>query len=259
MKIKSLRTLLTRKGRHKHNAFLAEGVRLLEEAFRHSYYPCIVYYASSLLSHRGEKLVEHFRQKHIELMPLSARQLNMLADTKTPQGIVAKFDVPRLDIDELFTPKTRNILVCENIADPGNLGTLLRSAMAFDFRLILLCGSCVEPYSPKVVRSSMGAIFGVKVAQISVDGFKQFVEENSGTVVATSLEGKNWQSCYKKLHNANPRLLVVGSEVDGLSKEMQSISSVNLRIDHSLKVESLNVAVAGSIIMKQIYDSFINR
>jgi len=251
--------LLTRKGRRKHSAFLAEGVRLLEEAIRHRFYPRAVYYAPSLLSTRGEKLVERFGQKHAELVQLPVRQFETLTDTKTPQGIVARFDIIHHELDELLTTKTRNILVCENISDPGNIGTLLRSALAFEFKLVLLCGSCVEPYSPKVVRSSMGAIFGVRSVKIEYDTLNQFVEKYSGTIIASGLEGKSWKACYSQIRSARPRLLVVGSEAGGLSEEMRSLASVILRIDHSRQVESLNVAVAGSIIMKQIYDSFVDR
>ena len=257
--LKNLRALLTRKGRRKQSAFLAEGVRLLEECLRHHFYPRAIYFAPSLMPTRGKNLVERFERKQGQLIQIPARQLEALTDTRTPQGLVGLFDLPAHNLDELYAPRMRNILVCDSISDPGNLGTLLRSAMAFDFDLVILCGSCVEPYSPKVVRSSMGAIFGVKIARVEMDQLEQFVKRESGTVVATGLEGQSWKSCYRQLRGAKIRLMVVGSEAEGLSEKMRSLASMVLRIGHSRRVESLNAAVAGSIVMKQVYDSFVSR
>ncbi|MBU8932962.1 MAG: RNA methyltransferase [candidate division Zixibacteria bacterium] len=256
--LKNLRALLTRKGRRKQGVFLAEGVRLLEESLRHHFYPRAIYFAPSLLPNRGKSLVERFGRKQTKLVQIPARQLEVLTDTRTPQGLVGLFDLPAHGLNELYTPKMRNILVCDSISDPGNLGTLLRSAMAFDFDLTILCGSCVEPYSPKVVRSSMGAIFGLPIAKVEMDKLEQFVKQRSGTVVATGLEGRSWRSCYQQLRGAQIRLMAVGSEAEGLSDEMRSLASVILRIGHSRRVESLNAAVAGSIVMKQVYDSFVS-
>ena len=136
---------------------MAEGVRLLEEALRHRVKPRTVYFAPSLLSARGEKLVARFRRGRVDLEEVPARTLTKLSDTATPQGVVGLFATPQKAPAELYDRRFRNILLCEDISDPGNLGTLLRSALAFGFEMVLLCGSCAEPYSPKVLRSSVGA------------------------------------------------------------------------------------------------------
>ena len=153
-----MKSLLTRKGRRRHGRFAAEGVRLLEEAYRNRKYPQTIYFSSHLLSPRGQTLLKRFSRKGVPTRPMSARQIQSLSNTITSQGIVGVFDIPRPDLTELYRRTSRKLLLCENISDPGNLGTLIRSAAAFDFNMVVLCGKSADPFSPKVVRSSAGTV-----------------------------------------------------------------------------------------------------
>lgn len=234
--------------------FLAEGTRLLEESIRLRFWPHTVYYAPSTLSDRGEELVERFEGHGIKAVKLAARELKSVSDTETSQGIVGLFGIPVCHLSELYLPRHRMLLLCENISDPGNLGALVRSALAFGFELMLLCGNTAEPYAPKVVRASAGALFGLGIAELTLKEVDTFVAKERITVIATDLSVKTGVRLSKKRVKNRKILLAIGSEATGLSKAILERSDLRVRIQHSRAVESLNAAVAGSILMKEIYD-----
>ncbi len=254
MELKNIKSLLTKKGRRSDQMFLAEGIRLMEECFLHKFLPDKVLYTPALLSDRGFSVLDKLSKKKINSTQISLSHMNTISDTKSPQGIVGIFNTPDQKLKEPYPANSRNILVCENISDPGNLGTLLRSALAFDFGMTIMCGDCVEVFSPKVIRSTAGAVFGIKIFKATINELKSFMEKTKGVAIAAILEGDSWQTNKMKIKNADNRLLMVGSEADGLSHDMKKQSKIKLRIEHTGKVESLNAAVAGSIIMKQVYD-----
>ncbi len=251
--LKNLHALSSRKGRLRQGRFLAEGVRLLEEAVRHDVRPIAVYHAPSMLSERGTELVEQFRSRRVACEVLPAKELHRLADTRTPQGVVGLFALPETDLQQLYGPQFRSILVCDRIADPGNLGTLLRSALAFDFDLVILVGNCAEPYAPKVVRSSVGAVFGLRIARADYAALGRLIDSSGAMLMAASAaEGtREWRA---QVASQPQRMLAIGSEAEGLSSEVDALTTVRVHIAHSGNVESLNAAVAGSILMKEIYD-----
>ncbi len=252
--INNTKSLLTRKGRRADNKFLAEGVRLLEEAVRFRARPEIVYWNESMLSPRGLKLVAEFGRMKVPVEALPARFINTISGTETPQGLVAVFPQPETDLTKLCEQKHRRILLCEEIQDPGNLGTLLRSALAFGFELIILIKNCVDPFSLKVVRSSAGALFGLDVAIGEKRGLIGRLQKEKVTVMAADAAGKDIGSIRPLCRPEDRLMLAVGSEARGLSRRILDQADHRVRIAHSRNVESLNAAVAGSVIMRQVYD-----
>ncbi|MBN1211182.1 MAG: RNA methyltransferase [candidate division Zixibacteria bacterium] len=252
--LKNLKSLLTKKGRRQQRLFLAEGVRLLEESLRHRFYPETVYCSLSRLSGREKKLVDSFEDKDVKIVTLSEKQLEYVSPTIAPQGLVGVFKIPEIKAAELFHVRHRKLLLCENISDPGNLGTLIRSAAAFTFEVVLLAGNTADPYNPKTVRSSAGAVFAVKILKVRLEQLLTLVEDEKIFMIGTGPTGRY------ELNNLTNRLLkdrfllAVGSEAEGLSDEFMNRCDAVVRIDHETGVESLNAAVAGSIIMKQVYD-----
>ncbi len=233
---------------------MAEGVRLLEESLRHKFLPATVYYTPALLSERGKGLVEGLSRARVPTEAISARQMGTMADTQSTQGILGIFPLPSMDLAELYRPRYRRVLLGESLSDPGNLGTLARSALAFGFEMMLLVGPCVESYSPKVVRASAGAIFGLKIARVQLSELFDFARAGRFKLIATARQGKSDIRRLKSLVVSHRLIVAVGSEVDGLSSEIIEHCDLLWRIKHSDAVESLNAAVAGSIIMKQIFD-----
>jgi TrmH family RNA methyltransferase len=257
--LKSVRSLQTKKGRRVNRQFAVDGVRTLEEAFRHGALPLKLYFAQAILSDRGAALVERFQAKSVSAVTASANDLARMSGAVTSPGIMAIFAVPCTNLAELYRRSMRNILVCENLSDPGNVGTLCRSAAAFGFDLVVLCGKCAEPYAPKVVRSSVGAVFGVPVATASSAEMLDFFAGKDFAIVAA--DAGSGETVSDVLTNLGERrmLLAVGSEATGLSADLSDGADFSVRIGHEPKVESLNTAVAGSILMNECYNRRLRR
>lgn len=257
--IKKLKALDSRKGRKEQNRFIVGGVRLLEEAAGSKMLPETVYFAKSGISARGNKLVEQFSQSDIPTIAISNRELNQISDTDSPQGILAAFMTPDNRMSKLYKPSFRRLLLCDRISDPGNLGTLARSALAFEFDMLLVTDKSVELFSPKVVRSSAGALFSMAAANISMSELVEF-KVNSGAKIVAAIAGKDTsESDLNRLismaKTKSPLILAIGGEAEGLSEELVNISDFNVSITHNKNIESLNAAVAGSILMSRIYES----
>ena len=185
--LKVLRSLRTKKGRRKERAFLGEGVRVLEEALRHDVLPRDVLCTTGELGSRGQDLVEAFRGRSVRVREILAHELEAIADAETPQGVVAVFDTPPLDLPGSGIGLTR-VLVCDRVADPGNLGTLFRSALAFGFSQVVLVGDAVEPHAPKVVRSSAGAVFSLRISRATALEACSFLAGRDIPLVVTGVD-----------------------------------------------------------------------
>ncbi len=257
--IKNLRALQAKKGRRTAHQFLAEGVRLLEEALRFKQKPIRLLYTPSLLSPRAEQIVEKFRRQGVTLTQVSAGELGRICDTEQSQGLAAVFEIHQRRLTELLGPSTRNVLVCENLSDPGNVGTLIRSALAFEFDLVVLVGQCAEAYSPKVVRSSVGAVFGMPVVSANLNEMLAERDKHKMTLIAAALQGSDKIEDVLARTRNRPLALAIGSEADGLSPDLIQATQEMVRIGHSKNVESLNSAIAGSILMKQCHDFRMRR
>ncbi|MFQ5498990.1 MAG: TrmH family RNA methyltransferase [Candidatus Zixiibacteriota bacterium] len=251
--VKNVSVLKTRKGRREQRRFAAEGVRLLEESLRFRSPPETVYHAPSLLSDRGHTLIGRLG-RYARIVQVSSRELAQLSGTMSPQGVVAVFGLPKTGLSELYRRTCRRLLVCENISDPGNMGTLIRSARAFGFTFVSLCGCCVEPYSPKVVRASAGAVFGCRVAIASTVELLQLTDLENIMVIAADGNSRNTKLPGASTVRQKKVALAIGSEAKGLSEALRAGAYATVRVAHHSAVESLNAAVAGSILMKQIYD-----
>ncbi len=251
--LKNVKSLRTRKGRRLNRLFIAEGIRILEEAIRYKLFPDMVYYSPSLLSTMAEKLISRLQRRKVSTKTVSASEFATISDTKGPQGMLAVFPIPEMRLEKLYRPRCRRLLLCENISDPGNLGTLVRSAAAFDIDLVLLVGSCADPYSPKVVRATAGAIFGIDIAHVTSAELFEWTGREAIKLIASNTKGEIECSLLKRKLRGSKFMLAIGSEASGLSETVCRRADFAVRIEHSDRVESLNAAVAGSILMKQVY------
>lgn len=257
--LKSIRALQTGKGRRADGRFIAEGVRLLEEALRFKRRPEFVCHSESAMSERAASLLDQFRRMKIPLHSLSGSDLSRLTSVETSQGLLGIFKIPERRLPQLYRPAMRNILLCENLADPGNVGTLWRSALAFGFDLIILAGSSADPYAPKTVRASVGAVFGLPIAETGYDDLDTVVKAPDTRLLASSPRGKLNLPLILRSIKKQRMILAVGAEAEGLSERLLAAASGRIRIEHRSDVESLNSAVAGSILMKECYDLRVRR
>ncbi|MBI5267752.1 MAG: RNA methyltransferase [candidate division Zixibacteria bacterium] len=252
--LKSLKALRSRRGPLAERRFLAEGVRVLEDAFRFRVRPAAVYVAATRLSDRGQTLVGQLEQSGATVREIPARQLDAIADTETSQGIVAVFERPGVTLKQPGRVLPRTLLVCDGISDPGNMGTLFRSALAFGFGCVVVCGDGADPFAPKVVRGSAGAIFGLAVISAEAKAVTAWLSANGYVLIAADQKGAGFARALSDLKGKDRLALAVGSEGQGLSATLVKACHSRVRVEHEPVVESLNAAVAGSILMKGLYD-----
>jgi len=254
-----VRSLQTAKGRDRHRQFLGEGVRLLEESLRHNCMPSKIYYAESQLNDRGRSLLGRFRKDGVMVEAISHRTLEQIAETEHSQGIIGVFAMPATDLGSVSREQVRTVIYFDNISDPGNVGTLLRSALAFGLNLAVFSPHSVEPFNGKLVRSSAGAIFGLPIATASIAELHDYYGNGNMQILAADQHGEELPGVLRRLRRNKLLVIAIGSEGAGLSDAVQELLDVGIRIGHSRRVESLNAAVAGSIIMQELYQRRIGK
>lgn len=141
------------------------------------------------------------------------------------------------------------VLVLDGVQDPGNVGTLLRSALAFDFKSIICLPGCADPYGPKAIAASQGALFQCSINPMSLEEFTTQVSLKSYDVIVSDV---HHAASLQNLQFKTPCMLVLGSEGAGVSESVKALATQRVRIDTN-HVESLNVAMAGSILMHSLF------
>jgi len=255
--LKKLASLKTKKGRGEQQRFLAGGVRVLEEALKFNFLPVKLLYSQSVISERGRILVNQFKTKKVQIIAVSSREMDAVADTETAQGIMGVFNFLETSLSKLYKPFFRRLLLCDRINDPGNLGTLVRSGLAFDFDMILVTDNSVELFNPKVVRSSAGAIFALPVTKVTYEELSEFKHSQNIKMAAAVSHRAGNENCFEipqsLINEESSLILSIGSEAEGLSNAVLSLADYRVSIKHDAKVESLNAAVAGSILMHELF------
>lgn len=168
-----------------------------------------------------------------------------LSATDTPSGIIGVLGIEREDTVKLELDKP--YIYCDRVADPGNLGTIIRTADAAGFGGVLLSPGCADVYNPKTVRSSMGSFFHIKVSE-NIDAVKLGELKSSGfSIVCGCLSDKTTE--YTRADMRQPIIIVVGNESNGISEEILKNSDIAVKIPIIGSVESLNVSVAAALLM----------
>lgn len=245
--IKEIKSLYRKKKRIESKTFIIEGIKIIEEAIDNDYEIKNIVYTDKLFETRGGS--DFFEKiKELEkLVYVSENVFKEISDIENPQGILA---VGKFEYNELVNIEFQDspfLLLLDELQDPGNMGTIIRTADAFNIDGILITEGCVDPYNPKVVRATMGSIFRVPIYYISnaVEELKEL--RNKGIkVYSTALENST------SIFNVNYKegaLLVIGNESRGVSQDIYSISDGLIRIPMPGQAESLNAGVAASIIM----------
>ena len=237
-KIKSIIKLHQKKYRDEMGLFIAEGYKALEECLYSNIEIVDIYAQENAQIPKEASNITYINEKTMKKISTTASVCEILT--------VAK----KKNIDPKQFPNFRKIALLENISDPGNLGTIIRSAAAFGIEGIILFSDCTELYSPKVIRSCAGNFFKIPVIAIkNTNDLKMLLPEH--TFVATALSRNNNISLYQ-CSKINKLTIMLGSEAKGLSSELINISDYNIHLDMTNNVESLNVAVCASIIFYEL-------
>jgi len=243
-KIKLVRALLSRvRDRREAGAFVVEGVRLVEEAVNANWPMRFVLFDESL-SERGKSKVESLMSLGVDVEEVSTSVMKAISETETPQGILAVLNEFQLPI-----PESPNfILIPDQIRDPGNLGTLLRSAAATGVGAVIVPPETTDAFAPKVLRSGMGAHFKLPIHSTNWEEIERIVKSMNLQVLIADMDG---QSCWET-DLRQPVALVIGSEADGASESAQKLTNGKISIPMSGVMESLNAGVAGAVLMFEV-------
>lgn len=242
-KLKFIRALAGRpKERREAGAFLAEGVRLVEDALTANW-PFQFALFSEETSKRGKKLIEQLVAAGVDVEEVKPDVLRSTAETETNQGIVAALKLVNLPI-----PANLNfVLIPDQIRDPGNLGTLIRTAAAAGAQAVFIPPETVDPFAPKVVRAGMGAHFRLPVCSLGWDE----INAQLGGLTSFLADAEGQISCWGADFTQS-LALIVGGEADGASEPAKKLANIVVNIPMPGKIESINAGVAGSVLMFEV-------
>lgn len=250
MKLLTLaRDLRRRKAREKQQSFAAEGVRAVEELVRSTLAIRGVLVAPQLAdAPRGAALIDTLDARGIAITEVTPAELASAAETESPQGVLAVADIPRRSFDDLTLPPRARIVLLDAVQDPGNAGTIVRTAAALGAAAVVALPGTVDLWNAKVVRSAMGAGFHLPAFASTWDALDLFRRRESVTLWGADAGG----TALDRLVPPERLGLVVGNEGAGLSPDARDRADAlaSLPIEHT--VESLNVAVATGILLYQL-------
>ena len=247
------RDLHWRRGRERRGLALAEGVRLVEEALAAAVPIRGAAIAPALEgTPRGRALKAALVSAGIPLEVVGAPELDRLADTEHPQGIVAIVEPRRWSLDHM-APGNGAVLVLDAVQDPGNVGTMLRTALALGAAGVVALPGTAELGNPKVLRGSMGALFRLPAVQASHDDFLAWAGTAGVALWLTAADGEVLEDAVRRRQGRpHPVAIVVGNEGAGVSERLASAAALRVGIPLALAAESLNVGVAAGILLYEV-------
>ena len=236
-----------RKARDEEGVYIVEGIRMYREAPRAQVRE--VYVSEQFYSRYGEELGLSAWGRQLEI--LSDHVFSHVSDTKTPQGILLVMKQRSCEICEMLDLDAQGrkplLMVLDNLQDPGNLGTILRAGEAAGVTGVIMSHDCVDIYNPKVIRSTMGAVF--RMPFFYVKDLPAAVKSLSGQGIRTYAAHLNGKNVYDEEDYTEGCAFLIGNEGNGLRDEVSECADCLIRIPMCGKAESLNAAVAAAVLM----------
>ena len=244
-KIKTIRQLLeSNRQRRQEGAFVVEGVRLLEEALSASWPARLLLYTTEL-NLRGRAILDGYAQKGVPTEEVTPAVMNSMSDTETPQGLLAVMELGSLPLQGTLN----FVLITDSIRDPGNLGSMLRTAAAAGVQAVLIPPGVVDPFSPKVVRSAMGSHFHIPIMNLEWKNIQEMVLEHQLQIYLAAVgEGE----VYASTNFSQPTALVIGGEASGVSIQALAMTHKKVHIPMPGGTESLNAAAAAAVLLFEV-------
>ena len=241
--IKNIKKLKDKKYRDEKKEFIIEGIKLIEEAIEENAKIKMIIVCEECMKDQEIEQKLLYQIAKYNCIYVSSKVFSSITDVKNPQGMLAVIEME--NSEEKINYDEDVIFILDGIQDPGNLGTILRTVDSVGLSQIIVSKDTVDAYNPKVVRSTMGAIFRVRVIE-SQDLIRTMrnLKKRKFEVLATSLDTD--QDIYDV--DYTKKLIVIGNEANGVSKEIQNMAEVKAKIPMLGKTESLNAAVATSVI-----------
>lgn len=234
-----------RKLRDEQGVFVAEGLKMFQEAPRERLKK--VYFSESCFL----QLKDASALQSLNYEVMEDRVFQAVSDTQTPQGVLCVVQRRDWSLKELLDTESPMLLLLENLQDPGNLGTILRTAEGAGASGVILTKGCVDLYNPKTIRSTMGSVYRVPT-YYTEDAMQTLDELHRHGIrsYAAHLQGKN---SYDEEKYCGGTVFLIGNEGNGLSEELSGKAQTRIRIPMEGKLESLNAGVAASLLMYETY------
>jgi len=240
-KIKLIQSLDQKKKRLEEHLFVAEGPKVVGDL--------LPYFTCSLIVGKSSWLTANPAIRASEIIEATSEELRKASFLKAPQEVLALFQLPTYSVHQDITSKEL-CLALDDIQDPGNLGTIIRSAVAFNIDSIILSKETVDLYNPKVLRATQGMIFNMNIITRDLVPFISLLKDDNYKIYSTNVvNGKE----IKTLEKVSKYAIIMGSEGQGVKKEIGDMSDENIYIKMNPLCESLNVGVAASIILYELY------
>jgi TrmH family RNA methyltransferase len=233
--IKRIASLQQKKYRGIHNQFVVEGQKMVFEALNSGFKVLEIFGLPDILKSFS------FSQK----VEITVTDLKKISGFKTPPGVLAVVEIPYLKANNFKLNTNKPNIYLENLGDPGNLGTIMRTADWFGIDQIFCSENTVDVYNPKVVQATMGSVFRVKISEVHLKDFISKCSENQIMAFGADMNGADYQTIPKN----KPIALVIGSEANGLSDEALKLLKYKISIPQKGSGESLNAAMASGILL----------
>lgn len=234
-----------RKQRDTDGVFLVEGIRMFVEAPESQVQA--VYVSESFYAKRQKELNLEKWGRKLEIVSDSV--FSHISDTKTPQGVLVVLEQSEYQLEEIINPagKTPLLMVLDNLQDPGNLGTILRAGEAAGVTGVIMSTDTVDIYNPKVIRSTMGSIY--RMPFVYVEDLEAVVKQLNGSGIHTYAAHLKGKHSYDEEDYNQKTAFLIGNEGNGLRDEIADAAEIYIKIPMCGEVESLNAAVASSVLM----------
>ena len=228
--IKNIRKLKDKKYRDESNLFLVEGDHLVKEAYKSGNLVKLI-------------LIDDIYDYDVEKILVSEKVIQSISDLNNTKviGVCEKLST-QLKLD-------KNIVILDGVQDPGNLGTIIRSCVAFNIDTLVLSNSCVDLYNSKVIRSTQGMLFNINIIRDDLKEIISLLKDNNYIIYGTNV---NNGIDIKDVKTTEKYAIILGNEGNGISEEISSLVDKNIYIKMNEKCESLNVAVSTSIILYEL-------
>jgi len=235
-RVKLIAALQTQaKTRRKEGKIALEGARLVRDALVSGHAAEFILYTPD-----NENLIADLQVINAEMLPVSDEVMRHISDTQQPPGIIGVFAMP----EPVLPSAPKRVLILDAIRDPGNMGTILRTAAAAGVEVALLSPDCVDPYNPKVLRGGMGAHFRLPVIEMSWEQIEAYAQP-----LRIYLADSHGDVRYDEADWAAGWALIIGSEAHGAGQEAAKLASARVYIPMAAETESINAAMAAGVIL----------
>ena len=245
--VKAVRALHLRKARDESGLFVAEGLKIVTEAVELGHAPRILMYGADAEGHSLlRQAISATREAGGEVIEVTQDILAKVSRRDNPQAVVGVFAQVFTPLTELTIRSDDCLVALHRVRDPGNLGTIVRTADSAGCGAVILVGECCDPFSVEAVRATMGSIFAVPVVQATEAEFASWRKAWTGSVIGTLLSATK---AHSEASYVKPAIVLMGNEQQGLTPDMAALCDVNVKIPMRGRADSLNLSVATGIMI----------